>query len=82
LPPDPIYDHGRGIRNRLFQSRHLGIAGLQMVFVEPDITGVAPENFRELASRRRVRTGVAGSVAGGFGSFLPFASWVRLLGTF
>jgi hypothetical protein len=30
-----------------------------MVSVKPDIKAVAPENFRELASRLRVRTGVA-----------------------
>jgi hypothetical protein len=47
------------MRNRLFEICHAGTAGLQMVFVEPDIKAVAPESFRELASRLRVGTGVA-----------------------
>jgi hypothetical protein len=54
-----VGDHCRAIRDHLFKIQHPGIAGLRMVFVEPGIKTVAPENFHEPASRQRVDTGVA-----------------------
>jgi hypothetical protein len=53
-----VHEHGRGTRDGFFESCLPGVAGLQMVLVEPDVEAVAAEDFRELASRLRVRAGV------------------------
>ena len=54
-----IDDHGGGMGNGFFESCDPGVARLETVLVEPDVKAVAAEHLPKLASRLRVRTGVA-----------------------
>lgn len=49
-----INDHGRGVLNCLFKSSHPGIAGLDVVLVEPNSESAATQNFGKLVGRRRI----------------------------
>jgi hypothetical protein len=54
-----VDDHGGGAGDGVFEGGHPGFAGLEVVFVEPDVEVVAAEEFGELAGGLGVGTGVA-----------------------